>query len=70
MWGRRQCFFNVNREVAAERAFEVPDTPGVRFHNMVTVSLGGTGTIRHIINGTGGPSDANSNVANLVSYPQ
>ncbi|MEV0369085.1 coagulation factor 5/8 type domain-containing protein [Streptomyces sp. NPDC050636] len=70
-WGLGSyCFFNVNRDVAAERAFEVPDTPSVRFHDMVTVSLGGTGTIRHVINGTGGPSDANSNVANLVSYPQ
>ncbi|MFI0710173.1 coagulation factor 5/8 type domain-containing protein [Streptomyces inhibens] len=70
-WGLGSyCFFNVDRGVTAEHAFEVPDTPGVRFHDMVTVSLGGTGTIRHVINGTGGPSDANSNVANLVSYPQ
>nr|WP_246102548.1 coagulation factor 5/8 type domain-containing protein [Streptomyces piniterrae] len=70
-WGLGSyCFFNANRDVAAEHAFEVPDTPGVRFHDMVTVSLGGTGTIHHIINGTGGPSNANSNVANLVSYPQ
>ena len=25
------------------RGFEVPDTPGVKFHDMLTVSLGGTG---------------------------
>ncbi|WP_449344267.1 RICIN domain-containing protein [Streptomyces malaysiensis] len=48
---------------------EVPDTPGVRFHHMVTVSLGGTGTISHVINNTGGPSNSGSNVANLVNYP-
>ncbi|WP_407288579.1 coagulation factor 5/8 type domain-containing protein [Streptomyces sp. BP-8] len=70
-WGLGSyCFFNVNREVAAEHAFEVPDTPGVRFHDMVTVSLGGTGTIHHVVNGTGGPSDAQRNVANLVGHPQ
>ncbi len=70
-WGLGSyCFFDVNREVAAEHAFEVPDTPGVRLHDMVTVSLGGTGTIHHVVNGTGGPSDAQHNVADLVSYPQ
>lgn len=36
---------------------------------MVTVSLGGTGTIRHVINDRGGPSNSASNVANLVSHP-
>jgi hypothetical protein len=44
-------------------------TPGVRFHNMVTVSLGGTGTISRIINNTGGPSNSSRNVANLANYP-
>lgn len=48
---------------------EVPDTPGVLFHHMVTVSLGGTGTISHVINNTGGPPNSGSNVANLVNYP-
>jgi diacylglycerol kinase family enzyme len=36
---------------------------------MVTVSLGGTGTIRHVVNGIGGPSNSSTNVANLTSYP-
>ncbi|QDI67404.1 coagulation factor 5/8 type domain-containing protein [Streptomyces calvus] len=63
------CFFNVDPSVTAERAFEVPDHPDVRFRNMVTVSLGGTGTIRHVINDRGGPSDSATNVANLVSHP-
>ncbi|MEU3057529.1 RICIN domain-containing protein [Streptomyces griseus] len=69
-WGLGSyCFFNVNPSVVAERAFEAPNTAGVRFHNMVTVSLGGTGTINHVINNTGGPSNSGSNVANLVAYP-
>jgi hypothetical protein len=36
---------------------------------MVTVSLGGTGTINHVINSTGGPSNSSTNVADLVNYP-
>lgn len=63
------CFFNVDNRVTAERAFEAPNKPDVRFRNMVTVSLGGTGTIRHVINDRGGPSNSSTNVANLVSYP-
>ena len=35
---------------------------------MVTVSLGGTGTIQHIINGTGGAVNSSSTVADLTSY--
>ncbi len=69
-WGLGSyCYFNVNPGVVAARSFEVPDTPGVRFHHMVTVSLGGTGTISHVINNTGGPSNSANNVANLVNYP-
>ncbi|MET8633883.1 RICIN domain-containing protein [Streptomyces sp. NPDC004680] len=63
------CYFNVNPSVTAEHSYEVPNTPGVQFHNMVTVSLGGTGTIRHVINDRGGPSNSSTNVANLVNYP-
>ncbi|MFG2820529.1 RICIN domain-containing protein [Kitasatospora sp. NPDC048365] len=69
-WGLGSyCYFNVNPGVVAEHAFEVPNRSTVRFHDMVTVSLGGTGTINHVINGTGGPSNSSSNVANLVAYP-
>ncbi|MFE5512193.1 RICIN domain-containing protein [Streptomyces sp. NPDC056529] len=63
------CYFNVNPGVTAERAIEAPNRPDVRFWNMVTVSLGGTGTIRHVVNNRGGPSNSSTNVANLVSYP-
>ncbi|MFE2584647.1 RICIN domain-containing protein [Streptomyces sp. NPDC059378] len=63
------CYFNVNPAVAAERAIEAPNTANVKFKDMVTVSLGGTGTIRHVVNDRGGPSNSATNVANLVSYP-
>ena len=58
-WGLGSyCFFNANPSRGRRRAFEVPNTPGVRFHNMVTVSLGGTGTIPHVINNRGGPANS------------
>jgi hypothetical protein len=63
------CFFNVDPSVTAERAVQAPNRPDVRFRSMVTVSLGGNGTIRHVINDRGGPSDSSTNVANLVAYP-
>ncbi|MGW5618221.1 RICIN domain-containing protein [Streptomyces sp. NPDC003877] len=63
------CFFNVDPSVTAERAVQAPNRPDVRFRSMVTVSLGGNGTIRHVINDRGGPSNSSTNVANLVAYP-
>ncbi|MEZ0094014.1 RICIN domain-containing protein [Streptacidiphilus sp. EB129] len=63
------CYFNVNNSIVADHAIEVPDTPGVKLHDMVTVSLGGVGTISHIVNGTGGPSNSGNSVADLVNYP-
>jgi hypothetical protein len=69
-WGLGSyCFFSTNPSVVLAHSFEVPNTSGVRFHDMVTVSLGGTGTISHVINNSGGPSNSASNVANLVNYP-
>jgi hypothetical protein len=69
-WGLGSyCFFSTNDSVILDHSFEVPNTPGVKFHNMTTVSLGGRGTIRHVINGTGGPSNSATNVATWVNYP-
>ncbi|MEV7323317.1 RICIN domain-containing protein [Streptomyces sp. NPDC093970] len=63
------CYFNVNPGVVAAHAVEAPNNAGVRFTSLVTVSLGGTGTISHVVNNTGGPSNSSNNVANLKSYP-
>ncbi|WP_240676882.1 RICIN domain-containing protein [Actinacidiphila soli] len=69
-WGvGSYCYFSSNPSVVADRAFEVPYTSGVRFHDLVTVSLGGVGTISHIINSTGGPSNSSNSVAYLANYP-
>ncbi|MCX2947860.1 RICIN domain-containing protein [Lentzea sp. NEAU-D7] len=69
-WGLGSyAFMNANPSVVADRAFEVPNTPGVKFHSMVTVSLGGKGTIQRIINNSGGTATAGSTEAYLANYP-
>jgi hypothetical protein len=53
-WGLGSyCFFNVDPTIHATRAFEVPVRPGVKLHDILTVSLGGVGTIDHVVNDTG-----------------
>jgi hypothetical protein len=63
------CFFEVNPSIVNARAFEVPNTSGVQFHDLLTVSLGGVGTIEHVINDTGGTANSSNQVIDLVSYP-
>jgi hypothetical protein len=69
-WGLgAYCNFDVNPSIINAHAFEVPNTPGVQFHDMVTVSLGGVGTIEHVINDTGATADTSNQVIYLLSYP-
>ena len=73
-WGLGSyCYFAIdhrNTHVVAARAFEAPETPGVRLHNLVTVSLGGNGTIRHIVNDSGASTEASGAAAmTLRSWP-
>ncbi|WP_030200855.1 glycosyl hydrolase family 28-related protein [Terrabacter tumescens] len=67
-------FFNQGIDIFAENAFEVPTTPGVRLHNLLTIFLdpsNGKGGIRHVVNGVGGSSTiANPDVpVTVVDYP-
>jgi hypothetical protein len=62
------CFFNANSGVVADRGFEVPAS-GSAFHDLVTVSLGGVGTISHVINNTGGAVNSSNTVTKIVSGP-
>jgi hypothetical protein len=69
-WGLGSyCYFNVNPAVVNAHAFEVPAKSGVKFHDMVTVSLGGTGTISHVINNTGAAVNSSHQVTSIVSGP-
>ncbi len=63
------CFFNVNPSVVADHAFEAPNTSGIHFHDILTVSLGGTGVIEHVINETGGATPSNTTPVDITSYP-
>ena len=62
------CYFDVNPSEISANALTSPASSGVQWHDMVTVSLGGTGTIEHIINGDGATVDSGSTVADLTSY--
>jgi hypothetical protein len=69
-WGLGSyCYFSTNPSVASAHAFEAPNTPGVRFHDMVTVSLNYQGTITHVINTTGAATPTGTKPVNLVGYP-
>ncbi|GII59858.1 hypothetical protein Pth03_82470 [Planotetraspora thailandica] len=70
-WGLGSyCYFNVDPTIVAARGFEAPNTAGVKFHNLLTVSLGGNGVIAHVINNTGGPAQGTATVPSyLVNYP-
>jgi len=69
-WGLGSyCTFHNSNVVSATRSFEVPVTSDVRFHHLVTVSLGGKGLISHVINNTGGPSNRRSNIARVTEFP-
>ena len=64
-------FTNVDPDIHVSHAFEVPVSPAVQLHDLLTVNLSGPGTIDHVINDTGAPvSSANKDVASqVVNYP-
>ncbi len=69
-WGvGSYCYFNVNPAIVNDHAFQAPDTSGVQFHDLVTVSLGGVGTISHVINETGGAANSTTTNVYLPSFP-
>jgi hypothetical protein len=70
-WGLGSyCFFNVDPTIHATRAFEVPVRPGVKLHDILTVSLGGVGTIDHVVNDTGAAAQGAATIpVNIVSFP-
>ena len=57
-------------DVRLTRAIEVPSTPGVRFHHMITVALGNLGSIDNVINNTGGATQMKPRVTpKVTNYP-
>jgi hypothetical protein len=69
-WGMGSyCYFNVNPAVINDHAYQAPNVAGVKFHNIVTVSLGGVGNILHVINSTGAETPSNTTPSTVTSYP-
>jgi hypothetical protein len=69
-WGiGSYCFFNAGPDIHASHSFEVPDTPGVKLHDLLTVFLTGNGGIDHVVNNTGAAVNSSNQVSNVVSYP-
>ncbi|MEU6791054.1 adenylyl cyclase [Nonomuraea wenchangensis] len=58
LYGAGVYVFNQNNpDIHTENGFEVPRTPGVRLHHIMTVNLS-AGTIDHVVNGVGEAADA------------
>ncbi|MEV4620604.1 discoidin domain-containing protein [Asanoa sp. NPDC049573] len=69
-WGLGSyCVFTADPSIAAYHSFEVPVNANVRFHDVLTVSLG-KGSITHVINDTGSAAlPSNVTPHTVVNYP-
>ncbi|OON71377.1 coagulation factor 5/8 type domain-containing protein, partial [Streptomyces tsukubensis] len=70
-WGLGSyCYYNVDPTIRQGHGFEVPEKPGVKFHDLLVVSLGGKGQYDHVINETGSPTSGDTTVPSQVtSFP-
>jgi hypothetical protein len=70
-WGMGSyCYYNVDPTIRQDHGFQAPNTPAVKFHNLLVVSLGGKGQYEHVINNIGTPTSGTSTVpSTVVSYP-
>jgi hypothetical protein len=53
--------------VTLARAIEVPETPNVRFHHMITIALDNLGEISNVIDNAGGPTSTKPRVTPKVT---
>ncbi|MYS19048.1 F5/8 type C domain-containing protein, partial [Streptomyces sp. DvalAA-14] len=70
-WGLGSyCNFTTDPTIIQDHGFEAPNTPGVKFHDLLVVSLGGMGQYAHVINNTGpGTSGTSTTPSTVTSYP-
>ncbi|GAA3442878.1 discoidin domain-containing protein [Planomonospora venezuelensis] len=70
-WGMGSyCVFTSDPTIEVDRGFEAPVKPGVKFHSLLVVSLGGKGRYNHVINDTGDPAYGVETIPSMVvSYP-
>ncbi|ABK53491.1 hypothetical protein Acel_1719 [Acidothermus cellulolyticus 11B] len=55
--------------IHASRAFAVPENGGVRLHDVLDLSITNHGTIDHVVNDYGPPTDANTTPNYVLEYP-
>jgi hypothetical protein len=69
-WGLGSyCYFNVDPSIHAAHGFEVPVTPGLHLHDILTLSITNHGTIDHVVNDFGAPTSPFTTTSTVVSYP-
>lgn len=70
-WGLGSyCYYNVDPSIVQHHGFAAPAKPGVKFHHLLVVSLGGKGQYERVINDTGAPTSGTSTIpSKVVSYP-
>ncbi|WP_428985176.1 discoidin domain-containing protein [Streptomyces hundungensis] len=70
-WGMGSyCNYTADPSIRQDHGFEAPVKPGVKFHDLLVVSLGGNGQYEHVINDTGQATSGTATVpSTVVSYP-
>ncbi|MFI6108106.1 discoidin domain-containing protein [Streptomyces sp. NPDC051310] len=72
-WGLGSyCNYNVDPGIRQDHGFKTPVKPGVKFHSLLVVSLGGMGHYHHVINDTGAstvPSGTSTVPSTVVAFP-
>ncbi|MDX3855268.1 discoidin domain-containing protein [Streptomyces sp. AK02-01A] len=70
-WGLGSyCNYTSDPNIQQDHGFQAPVKPGVKFHDLLVVSLGGMGQYNHVINNTGSPTSGTSTVPSTVtSFP-
>ncbi|MGQ4716162.1 coagulation factor 5/8 type domain-containing protein [Streptomyces anulatus] len=70
-WGMGSyCYYNVDPTIIQEHGFQAPVKPGVKFHSLIVVSLGGNGQYEHVINDVGSPTSGPDTIpSQVVNFP-
>jgi len=69
-WGLGIYSVFIYPDVVLTRAIEAPKSPGIRFHDMITVALGDHGGISHVIDDAGGATAMRPRVTpKVTSFP-
>jgi hypothetical protein len=64
------CFFELGIPLQASTAFQVPGTPGIQMHDLLTRFLNGSGGIQHVVNHTGAAvNSASPGPSDVLGYP-